>query len=93
MTPAVIASALVDDEHIAFTLTDGRVISAPTSWSQRLLTATAEQRADYRIAGLGTHVEWPLIDEDIGLWTLLGVPEDEVLRAAGFDVGRESVSA
>lgn len=33
MTPAVIASAFVDDEHIAFTLTDGRVISAPTSWS------------------------------------------------------------
>lgn len=57
------------------------------------MTATAEQRAEYRIAGVGTHVEWPSIDEDIGLWTLLGVREDDVLRAAGFDVGRESVSA
>jgi hypothetical protein len=36
-------------------------------------------------------VEWPAIDEHIGLWTLLGVPEEEVLEAVGFDVNRNSV--
>jgi hypothetical protein len=33
------------------------------------------------------------VDEQIGLWTLLGVPEEEVLEGAGFDVRHESVSA
>ena len=93
MKPAIIAKAQVDDEHIAFTLSDGRVITAPTSWSPRLSRASREERANYRIAGFGTHVEWPSVDEDIGLWTLLGGPEEEVLEAAGFDVKHESVSA
>ena len=91
MKPAVIAAAHVDDDRIAFTLTDGRLIAAPTSWSRRLTKATAEERANYRIGGVGTHVEWPSIDEHIGIWTLLGVSEDEVLEAAGFDVRQKSV--
>jgi len=33
-------------------------------------------------------VEWPSIDEHIGVWTLLGVPEDAVLEAAGFQMER-----
>ena len=93
MKPTAIAAAHVDDERITFTLTDGRQVAAPTSWSRRLSKATAEERANYRIGGAGTHVEWPSIDEHIGLWTLLGVSEDEVLEAAGFDVEHESVSA
>jgi hypothetical protein len=87
MRPAVIAKAHVDDEHIAFTLTDGRVIAAPTAWSRRLTTATSEQHAEYVIGGSGTHVEWPAIDEHVELWTLLGVPEDGVLAAAETEEG------
>ena len=30
----------------------------------------------------GLIVEWPEIDEHIGVWSLLGVPEDELLAAA-----------
>ena len=80
-----ITSVRVDDELITFGLSDGRLVSAPTAWSLRLVNASAEQRADYRIDGPGIVVEWPSIDEHIGLWTLLGVPEDVVLEAAGFE--------
>jgi hypothetical protein len=38
-------------------------------------------------------VEWPAIDEHIGVWTLLGVPEDDVLEAAGFRTPRRAVHA
>jgi hypothetical protein len=30
-------------------------------------------------------VEWPSIDEHIGLWSMLRVPEQVVLDAAGFE--------
>jgi hypothetical protein len=33
-------------------------------------------------------VDWPTIDEHIGVWTMLGVPEEEVLEAAGFEMER-----
>ena len=69
MKPAIITDVQVDDERITFALSDGRVVSAPTSWSNRLTSATAEERAAYRVGGSGTHVEWPGIDEHIGLWT------------------------
>ena len=89
----VIASARVDSERITFVLSDGRVVAAPTTWSSRLLGATAEQRAHYRIDDAGVIVEWPSIDEHIGLWTLLGVPEDEVLEAADFEVKRDPLAS
>ena len=45
----------------------------------------------YAIGGFGTYMEWPAIDEHIGLWTLLGVSEEGVLKAAGFSLDRRSV--
>ncbi len=67
-------------------LTDGRELSAPTAWSHRLAAASPTERAASRIVHAGTIVEWPEIDEHIGVWTLLGVPEEDVLRAAGFEI-------
>lgn len=93
MQRTVIASARVDDEHITFVLSDGRVVAAPTAWSPRLLEATAEQRADHRVDDAGIIVEWPSIDEHIGLWTLLGVPEDVVLESADFEVKRDTLAS
>jgi hypothetical protein len=77
--------------QITFVLADGREVSAPLSWSERLTRATEKERAVWRIGGFGTYVEWPAIDEHIGLWTLLGVPEEEVMEAAGFDIDKRSV--
>jgi hypothetical protein len=88
---ALIRDVRVDNQQITFILTDGREVSAPTSWSARLTQATQSQRATSRIGGFGTYVEWPAIDEHIGLWTLLGVSEEDVMEAAGFEVDRSSV--
>ena len=91
MKAALIRDVRVDDQQVTFILTDGREVSAPTSWSKRLTDATATQRDAWRVGGFGTYVEWPGIDEHIGLWTLLGVSEEELMAAAGFESGRSSV--
>jgi hypothetical protein len=88
---ALIKSVRVDDAQITFVLTDDREVSAPTSWSTRLARASEEERAAWRIGGFGTYVEWPSIDEHVGLWTLLGSTEEEVLASAGFDVERNPI--
>ena len=93
MQRTVITSVRVDAEHITFALSDGRVVAAPTAWSPRLLTVSSDERAAYRIDDAGVIVEWPAIDEHIGLWTLLGVPEDVVLEAAQFNVKRDTVAS
>jgi hypothetical protein len=85
--PAIVTDARVDDERITFVLADGREVSVPTTWSRRLAAATPAERGAFRVIDAGTVVEWPAIDEHIGVWTLLGVPEEDVLRAAGFEVG------
>jgi len=93
ISPAIIRDVHVDDDLITFVLADGREVSAPTSWSLRLLRATTAQRATWKVGGAGTHVEWPTLDEHIGVWTLLGLPEDDVLEAAGFAMSRKTVRA
>jgi hypothetical protein len=84
VTRVTVTAVAVDDERIEFSLSDGRAISAPVTWSQRLLGASAAERADYSISPSGTVVEWPSVDEQIALWSMLRVPEEVVLDAAGF---------
>ena len=93
MNPAIVTDVRISDESLTFILADGRAIACPTSWSARLARATPEQRAAWRIGGFGTHVEWPAIDEHIGVWTLLGVAEDHALEAAGFASPRRAIRA
>lgn len=83
-----IESVDVSDERIIFTLSDERHVSIPIGRSARLAGASPDERASWRIGGFGTHVEWPLIDEHVGIWTILGIPEDVALRQAGFETPR-----
>ena len=59
-------------KHVRFTedclvvdLLDGRTISVPLAWYPRLLAATNEQRANWRVAGGVFGIHWPDIDEDL----------------------------
>lgn len=88
-----VTAVSVDDERIEFSLSDGRAISAPLTWSRRLVGASAAERADYSISPSGTIVEWPSVDEHIALWSMLRVPEEVVLDAAGFERASGPVSA
>ncbi|UCE03017.1 MAG: DUF2442 domain-containing protein [Candidatus Latescibacterota bacterium] len=58
-------------------LVDGRTISAPLAWFPRLLSATPEQRANWRIAGGGYGIHWHDVDE--------GLSAEGLLRGARAD--------
>ena len=64
-----------DEDSLIVDLADGRTISVPLAWYPRLLHATPEQRASWRIAGGGYGIHWPEIDEDLDTDGLLhGAP-------------------
>jgi hypothetical protein len=84
MQPAIIRDVQVDADWLTLRLTDGRELRAPTASSDPPPHATPAQRQHWTLEAMGTAVHWPDLGEDIGVWTLLGVPEDLVPEAAGF---------
>ena len=61
----------ISEDELTVSLADGRRISVPLVWFPRLLNATAEQRAEFRLIGSGEGLHWPQIDEDISVAGLL----------------------
>jgi hypothetical protein len=71
------------EDCISVDLVDGRTISAPLAWHPRLLHASPEQRANWRIAGAGYGIYWPDLDEDLSTQGLLrGAPAPRAPRSA-----------
>jgi len=63
------------EDLLVVDLMDGRTISVPLAWYPRLATGTAEQRANWEIAGAGYGIHWPDLDEDLSTEGLLrGAP-------------------
>lgn len=63
------------EDTIGVDLFDGRTITVPLAWYPRLLHATPEQRANWKLAGGGYGMHWPDIDEDLNTKGLLhGAP-------------------
>ena len=82
--PAVATSARFAADRLHVALSDGREISVPVDRFPRLAEATPQARDHWEITAFGTAIRWPDIDEDIGVATLLGVPEWLVEQAARF---------
>jgi len=62
-------------DTLAVDLADGRTIIVPLAWFPRLLNATPEQRAHWKVIGAGFGIHWPEIDEDLSTEGLLrGAP-------------------
>lgn len=61
----------VTDETLTVTLADGRVLSVPLAWYPRLAQATTAERAHWHLLGGGYAIEWPDLDEHIGVAGLL----------------------
>jgi hypothetical protein len=59
------------EDTLGVDLVDGRTIIVPLAWYPRLLHATPEQRANWRVAGAGFGIHWPEIDEDLSTDGLL----------------------
>lgn len=65
----------LSEEALSVDLIDGRTIIVPLVWYPRLLHATAEQRANWKVSGGGYGIHWPDIDEDLSTEGLLrGAP-------------------
>jgi hypothetical protein len=68
--PAARAVAVTDDDLVV-DLVDGRRMSVPLAWYPRLLNATAAERRNCSLLGDGYAIEWPDLDEHIGIEGLL----------------------
>jgi hypothetical protein len=64
-------SVLCTEDTLQVTLSDGRMISVPLTWSPRLLAATPAQRQNWRLIAGGVGMHWDEIDEDISVRSLL----------------------
>jgi hypothetical protein len=71
-TRAALAQGVtVTDDALVVDLVDGRSVSVPLAWYPRLLHASPEERASWRLVGRGEGVHWPDIDEDVSVAGLL----------------------
>ena len=66
-----VTSVEFTDDTLCVGLMDGRKIVAPLASYPRLLHATLDQRANWKIAGGGYGIHWPDIDEDLSAEGLL----------------------
>jgi hypothetical protein len=68
--PAAIDIEITDEEFVV-TLADGRTLSIPLFWYPRLLAGTPTERENWQLLGDGYAIEWPDLDEHIGIEGLL----------------------
>ena len=61
----------VTEDDLVVDLVDGRQISVPLAWYPRLLNATAAECQNCLLLGDGYAIEWPDLDEHVGLEGLL----------------------
>jgi hypothetical protein len=62
---------VVTNEELIVSLADGRTLSVPLAWYPRLLHGTVAERQNVHLLGDGYAMEWPDLDEHIGLEGLL----------------------
>lgn len=68
----------VTNDDLIVRLADGRRIYVPLAWYPRLLYGTETERLHWQLLGDGYAIEWPELDEHIGIEGLLaGRPSGE----------------
>lgn len=60
-----------DSDNMIVNLEDGRGLRIPLTWYPRLLHATRDERDHWQLLGDGYAIEWPELDEHIGIEGLL----------------------
>jgi hypothetical protein len=61
----------VTEDDLIVNLSDGRRIVVPLAWYPRLLYASDRERQNWQLLGDGYAIEWPDLDEHIGIEGLL----------------------
>jgi hypothetical protein len=76
--PALAQGVTLTDDALVVDLVDGRTVSVPLPWYPRLAHGTPAERANWRLIGRGEGIQWPDLDEDISVSSLLaGRPSGE----------------
>src|SRR3954463_13284699 len=68
---ATAQSITVTDDALIAELADGRTIAVPLAWFPRLAHGRPAERANWRLIGGGEGINWPDLDEDISVESLL----------------------
>jgi len=61
----------VTDDTLSVDFHDGRTISVPLGWYPRLVSASLEERRNWRLMGSGLGIHWEDIDEDVSVEGLI----------------------
>jgi hypothetical protein len=61
------AGVNVTAEKLTVDLADGRSLSVPLSWYPRLAHGSDAERRNWKLLGDGYAIEWPELDEHIGV--------------------------
>jgi hypothetical protein len=61
----------ITDEKLIVDLADGRSIAVPLAWYPRLMHGSTKERQYWQLLGDGYGIEWPDLDEHIGIEGLL----------------------
>ena len=70
-TEPLAASISVDRERLTVNLVDGRILVVPLAWYPRLLHGSLEEKGRWQLLGDGYAIEWPDLDEHIGIEGLI----------------------
>ena len=68
--PTAIRVTIANDK-LAVDLADGRIMLVPLEWYPRLQQATDAERQNWQLLGNGYAIEWPDLDEHIGIEGLI----------------------
>jgi len=70
-TEPTAANITVTEDDLVVDLLDGRRLIVPLAWYPRLMYATAAERQNFQLLGDGYAIEFPDLDEHIGIEGLL----------------------
>lgn len=66
-----VVNVTITHEKLTVELDDGRSIVVPLEWYPRLAYASPKERRNWQLLGDGYAIEWPDLDEHIGVEGLL----------------------
>ena len=66
-----VVNVRITDDTLTVDLADGRSLVIPLEWYPRLLHGSPTERQHWQLLGDGYAIEWPELDEHIGIAGLL----------------------